>query len=206
MKIAKLLSGIVALVAGIIALVIYRKDGEEFVVSELVLHVAFVFSLILSIALQKPCKLNINKGFRIAALAIGAVILLIAVVAKKRIYEVILMCDMFYVIPVAILPLTEVKKKENGLGKLFAILISIYLFVECIFIFIDIFGDIDFVDKALRPSFLGLFGFIALKGLIDIIMSFIKGKAKEEPVIEAASAEQKPEEQPEEAPAEKPAE
>ena len=38
MKIAKLLSGIVALVAGIIAFVIYYKDGEEFVVSELVLH------------------------------------------------------------------------------------------------------------------------------------------------------------------------
>ena len=193
MKIAKFLSGLIALVAGVLSFLLVRKE-HEVVLGLLVLSIATILCFLISVILQKKCDLKINKGFRIANMAICALILLIAFLFKRRMYEIILMCDIFWGIPMGILFFTEIGRKDNGLSKALCAILGVVIFGLVVIFFADLFKGGSRIEKILDYGFYTLFAVVALNGLVDIIFSFVKGKEK--PAIEDTQAEEAPVEEP----------
>ena len=188
MKVSKFLSGLVALVAGGLALYFTATDKNDgYVLGGFVLTIAFILDCLLSIIMQKSSNLSINKGFRITNIVLGVLVILISYGLDKGIAGLFLMMALFYLIPVGILVLTEIKRKDNGLAKLFSILLGVLVFAFFIVMF-GAFMDIKALEKLITPAAYIFFGVITLKGLLDLLLSF--RKAKEQPQQQEVKEEQ----------------
>ena len=202
MKIAKFISGIIALVAGVLSFILVRKE-DEVVLGLLVLSIAAILCFLVSVILQKKCDLKINKGFRIANMAIGGFILLIAFLFKRNMYEIILMCDVFWGIPMGILFFTEIGRQDNGFSKALFAILGVVIFGVIVIFFADLVKSGSRIEKFLDYGFYALYAVVALNGFVDIIFSFVKGKEKtaveeavEAPVAEEVVAEEPVNEEP----------
>lgn len=187
MRVARFLSGLVAIAMGILCFVLLKKHDEEWMFIYMLVPIAS--DAILGAILAGPLKLRLIKGFRIANAIIGALFLLFILV--KPLIMVALLAATFWMIPVFIMWIKEAQRGK-GIENIVGVLLKIVVFAFYVGYFLYI-VDIRVLRDYYDYFIYAIAGLLILRGLLGMIFAFVKEKAKDAPKEEKAEPAKEPE-------------